>query len=283
MPAKILVTGANGMLGTDLVPVLRAQGHDVVALGRDRLDVTNGPQVHAVLAAERPRAVIHCAAYTNVDGAETDPDAAYALNRDGAAHVAEACRDVGAFMAYLSTDYVFDGTAKRPWQPDDPTHPLGVYGKSKLAGELAVSGTLAEHWIVRTSWLYGRGGKNFVDTMRKLAREKEELAVVDDQRGSPTWTVDLAEALGQLVMTEAFGTYHLTGSGDTTWCGFTRKIVELEGLPTRIRPITTAELGRPAPRPAYSVLDHGMLKRANLAPLPAWEQSLARYLALVPV
>lgn len=283
MPTQILVTGANGMLGTDLVPVLRAQGHTVVALGRDRLDVTNGPQVHAVLAAERPQVVIHCAAYTNVDGAEADPDAAYALNRDGARHVAEACHAVGAAMAFISTDYVFDGTADQPWQPDAPTHPLGVYGQSKLAGELAVASTLAAHWIVRTSWLYGRGGKNFVDTMRKLAREKEELAVVDDQRGSPTWTVDLAEALGQLVMTRAYGTYHLTGSGDTTWCGLTRQIIALEGLPTRVRPITTAELGRPAPRPAYSVLDHGMLKNANLAPLPAWEASLARYLALAPV
>lgn len=278
MPAKILVTGANGMLGTDLVPVLRAQGHDVVACGRDRLDVGDPAQARAVLEAERPDVVIHCAAYTNVDGAEADPAAAFALNRDAARHVAEACKAVGAAMAYVSTDYVFDGSATSPWKADAPTNPLGVYGTSKRDGERAVAEALPQHWIVRTSWLYGRGGKNFVDTMRKLAREKDELAVVDDQRGSPTWTVDLAEALGKLVAGRAYGTYHVTGAGDTTWCGFTRKIVELEGLATKVRPITTAELGRPAPRPAYSVLDPG-----PLPPLPHWEQSLARYLALVPV
>lgn len=282
MPAKILITGADGMLAADLVPVLRTKGHDVVACGRAQLDVTNAPQARAVIDAEKPKVVIHCAAYTNVDGAEADPDAAYALNRDGAKNVAEACRDAGAAMCYISTDYVFDGTATRPWLADDPTNPLGVYGKSKLAGEQAVAGTLAQHWIVRTSWLYGRGGKNFVDTMRKLAREKDELAVVDDQHGAPTWTVDLAGALDDLVMTVAYGTYHLTGGGETTWCGLTRKIVELEGLPTRVRSITTAELNRPAPRPAYSMLDNGMLKQANLVPLPAWEDSLARYLALMP-
>lgn len=283
MPSKVLVTGAGGMLAADLVPVLRAAMHDVVACGRDRLDVVDAQQVRAVLLAERPQVVVHCAAYTNVDGAEADPQAAFAVNRDGARHVAEACKAVGAAMVYVSTDYVFDGRGSMPYRVDDPPNPLGVYGRSKLEGELAVRKALPEHFVVRTSWLYGHGGKNFVDTMRKLGREKPELAVVDDQIGSPTWTRDLAEAIGDLIETTRFGVYHATGTGTCSWYGLTRKIMELEGLKTPVRPITTAELGRPAPRPLYSVLDCSRLEDAGVEPMPRWEDSVARYMALVPV
>lgn len=283
MPAKVLVTGAGGMLAADLVPVLRAAMHDVVPCGRDRLDVLDAQQARAVLLAERPQVVVHCAAYTNVDGAEADPQGALAVNRDGARHVAEACKAVGAAMVYVSTDYVFDGRARMPYRVDDPPNPLGVYGRSKLEGELAVRKALAEHFIVRTSWLYGHGGKNFVDTMRKLGRERPELAVVDDQVGSPTWTRDLAEAIGDLIETTRYGVYHVTGRGTCSWYGLTRKILELEGLATPVHPITTAELGRPAPRPLYSVLDTSKLEEVGIEPLPRWEDSLARYLALVPV
>ncbi len=283
MPAKVLVTGAGGMLATDLVPVLRAAMHEVVACGRDRLDILDPAQARAVILAERPATVIHCAAYTNVDGAEADPQAAFSVNRDGTRHVAEACRAAGATMVYVSTDYVFDGKASRPYRTDDPPNPLGVYGQSKLAGELAVRQALDAHFIVRTSWLYGRGGKNFVDTMRRLGRAQPELAVVDDQVGSPTWTQALAETIGDLIATTRYGRYHATGQGTCSWYGLTRKIMELEGLDTRVRPITTAELGRPAPRPMYSVLDNGALVEAGVPLLPRWEDSLARYLALVPL
>jgi dTDP-4-dehydrorhamnose reductase len=282
MPAKILVTGAGGMLAADLVPVLRSGMHEVVALDRARLDVTDADQVRAVITAERPGVVIHCAAYTNVDGAEADPDTAFRVNRDGARFVAEACQEVGATMVYVSTDYVFDGENDKPWEVDDPPRPLGVYGKSKLEGELAVRRTLPAHFVVRTSWLYGHGGKNFVDTMRKLGREKPELAVVNDQVGSPTWTLPLSEAIAALVATTRYGVYHLTGSGQCTWYDLTKKIMALEGLPTTVKPITTAELGRPAPRPRYSVLSAKALQIPGVTPLPAWEDSLARYLALVP-
>lgn len=282
MPAKVLVTGSGGMLAADLVPVLRAGMHEVTACDRAQLDVTDAAQARAVIGAARPSVVVHCAAYTNVDGAEADPEAAFLVNRDGAANVAEACRDAGAAMLYVSTDYVFDGTASRPYRVEDPPHPAGVYGQSKLAGELAVRRTLEAHYVVRTSWLYGHGGKNFVDTMRRLGREKPELAVVDDQVGSPTWTVALAEAISQLITTSRFGLYHATGAGTCTWYGLTRKILELDGLDTPVRPISTAELGRPAPRPAYSVLDTSALLAAGVKPLPRWEESLARYMALMP-
>ena len=283
MPAKVLVTGAGGMLAADLVPVLRAGMHVVTACGRDQLDVTDPDQALAVIGADKPSVVVHCAAYTNVDGAEADPDAAFRVNRDGAANVAEACRAAGAAMVYVSTDYVFDGTGTRPYRTDDPPRPMGVYGQSKLAGELIVRRTLPAHYVVRTSWLYGHGGKNFVDTMRKLGREKPELAVVDDQVGSPTWTVPLAEAIGSLIQTTRFGIYHATGQGTCTWHGLTRKIMELDGLATPVKPITTAELNRPAPRPAYSVLDNASLVEAGVDLLPRWEDSLARYMALMPV
>lgn len=283
MPAKVLVTGAGGMLAADLVPVLRSGMHTVTAYGRDALDVTDAAQARAVILKDRPSVVVHCAAYTNVDGAEADPDQAFLINRDGAANVAEACREAGSAMVYVSTDYVFDGTGTRPYQTTDTPRPTSVYGQSKLAGELIVRRTLPAHYIVRTSWLYGHGGKNFVDTMRKLGREKPELAVVDDQLGSPTWTVPLAERIGDLIQTTRFGIYHMTGQGTCTWFGLTRKIMELDGLQTPVRPITTAELGRPAPRPAYSVLDNAALVEAGVPLLPTWEDSLARYLALMPV
>ena len=278
-PMKVLVTGANGMLGTDLVPILAAHGHAVVACGRDALDVTDAAQAKAVIARERPDVVVHCAAYTNVDGAEADEAAATRLNGEGARHVAEACRAAGAAMVYVSTDYVFDGQGHAPYATDAPVAPLGAYGRSKLAGELAVRETLPAHYVVRTAWLYGRGGKNFVDTMRALGRTKPELAVVADQHGAPTWTVPLAEAIAALIMSGRYGTYHATCQGETTWHALTERIMALEGLQTPVHAITTEQLGRPAPRPRYSVLDTHALAAAGVAPLPRWEDALAAYLA----
>lgn len=279
---KILVTGARGMLGQDLVPILQEYGHEVLAYDRAEMDITEAAQVREVFRREKPALVIQCAAYTNVDGAESDAENAFRINALGTQVVALGCQEADVPMVYISTDYVFDGRGDRPILEFDATNPQSVYGKSKLAGEIYVRELLSKFYVVRTSWLYGRHGKNFVDTMRKLGREKPELSVVADQYGSPTWTVALSHALARLIETGKYGVYHATGQGETTWHGFTQKILELEGVKTPVRPITTAELGRPAPRPAYSVLSPMNLKLSGVPLLPPWEESLKAYLALCP-
>lgn len=278
---KIVVTGARGMLGQDLVPILREYGHEVVALGRAELDVTDGAAIRRMLEREVPQLVVQSAAYTNVDGCETNRLEAFSVNAHATRMLAIGCQYLEAPLLYVSTDYVFDGTSTRPYLEADNTNPQSVYGQSKLAGELAVKELLNRFFIVRTSWLYGRHGKNFVETMRKLGREKPELSVVADQVGSPTWTVPLSHAIAQLVERGLYGTYHVTGQGHTSWHGFTEAILAAEGLKTPVRPISTAELGRPAPRPAYSVMENMNLALAGVAPLPSWQESLEAYLALV--
>lgn len=279
---KIVVTGALGMLGQELMPVLRAQGHEAVGLDRQDCDLTDWAAVRARLRAERPEAVIHCAAYTDVDGSEAKPEAAFAVNSAGTQHVALVCQELDVPMLYVSTDYVFDGLLGRPYVEADRTNPQGVYGLSKLAGEQAVQQLLKRFYIVRTSWLYGRHGKNFVETMRRLGREKSELAVVADQFGCPTWTLPLAETITHLIGSGRYGVYHATGQGVTSWHGFTEAIMRLDGLDTPVRPISTEELGRPAPRPAYSPLRNLNLELAGYPLMPAWEESLRAYLASVP-
>jgi dTDP-4-dehydrorhamnose reductase len=279
---KILVTGARGMLAQDLVPILRAHGHEVVACGRAELDVTDGASVRQVLHEVRPELVIQSAAYTHVDGCETDRVAAFRVNAHATRLMAIGCQHLAAPLMYISTDYVFDGTQKRPYLEADNTHPQSVYGQSKLAGERAILELMQKFYIVRTSWLYGQGGKNFVETMRKLGREKPELGVVADQHGSPTWTVPLSEAIARLIETGLYGIYHATGQGETTWFGFTQAILAAEGVKTPVKPITTADLARPAPRPAYSVLENMNLQLAGVPLLPPWQESLQAYLALAP-
>jgi dTDP-4-dehydrorhamnose reductase len=280
---KILVTGARGMLGQDLVPILREFGHTVVACGRAELDVTDGASVRRVLTDTRPELVIQSAAYTNVDACETNRLEAFRVNAHATRLLAMGCQHLDAPLLYLSTDYVFDGRSERPYLEADTPNPQSVYGQSKLAGERAILELLHQFYIVRTSWLYGQGGKNFVETMRKLGREKPELGVVADQFGSPTWTVPLSIAIAQLIETGQFGIYHATGQGETTWHGFTQAIVAAEGLKTTVKPITTADLGRPAPRPAYSVLENMNLQLAGVPLLPPWQESLQNYLALTPL
>ncbi|MFP5501882.1 MAG: dTDP-4-dehydrorhamnose reductase [Candidatus Sericytochromatia bacterium] len=279
---KILVTGAQGMLGQDLVPILGEYGHDVLACGRQDLDVTDPASVRRLLERERPDLVIQSAAYTNVDGAESDPQGAFRINAYGTQLVALACQAIGAPLMYISTDYVFDGLAGRPYLEADTPTPQSVYGRSKLAGEQHVRELLSQFYVVRTSWLYGRHGKNFVDTMRKLGREKPELSVVADQHGSPTSTVALSHALARLAASGLYGVYHATGQGETTWHGFTEAILAAEGLKTPVHPITTADLARPAPRPAYSVLENMNLSLTGLGLLPHWKESLEQYLVGCP-
>jgi dTDP-4-dehydrorhamnose reductase len=227
--------------------------------------------------------VVNCAAYTAVDDAESHEAEAFALNAVGAANLARAAREHGARMVQVSTDYVFAGDADTPYAEDAPLEPRSAYGRTKAAGEWAVEAHCPESWIVRTAWLYGAGGGNFVKTMARLAGERDTLAVVDDQRGQPTWTVDLADAIVRLVTSHApFGVWHGTSSGETTWHGFTKEIFRQLGLdPARVEPTTTDAFPHPAPRPAYSVLGHDAWRMARLAPLPDWRESLARALPSV--
>jgi dTDP-4-dehydrorhamnose reductase len=270
----VLVTGAAGMLGRELVALLEARGHLVTAVDLD-VDITDATAVGRCVRDARPEAVFHLAAWTDVDGAEEREDEALAVNGQGARNVARAAARAGAPLVFVSTDYVFDGAARRDYTEDDPPAPLGAYGRTKRAGEVAV---IEEHpqgaRIARTAWLYGRHGGNFVDTMRRLSDERDEVAVVADQEGSPTWTRDLAPALIALLDLPA-GTYHTAGGGSATWADLAEAIFEETAAGCRVRRITTAEIGRPAPRPARAVL---AVTRAGAPRLRHWREALADYL-----
>lgn len=270
---RILVTGANGLLARDLCPMLEDADFEVIETTRNELDVTDELQVRRVISDVKPDYVIHCAAYTNVDKAEEEPEIADLINAKSAEYIAKACNSNNAVMIYISTDYVFDGTKKTPYFPDDTTNPTGAYGLSKLHCEEAVRKFCPAHYIIRTSWLYGHHGKNFVETMISLA-EKTELKVVDDQVGCPTWTVDLSDAIISFIDEEPpFGTYHACGSGSTSWYGFAKEIFDLMNLNVNLIPCTTEEFPRPAKRPAYSVMDNEGLLRD-------WKQALQEYIEL---
>lgn len=281
--ATWLVTGAAGMLGQDLLTRLRIEPESaVVGLGSKALDVTDPEAVEAVLTEHRPVVVVNCAAWTAVDDAEAQEPQALRINGDGARHLAEACARTGAKLLQVSTDYVFPGDATTPYAEDAVTGPSGAYGRTKLAGERAVLGTLPDDgYVVRTAWLYGAGGANFVRTMIKLEGVKDTLDVVDDQRGQPTWTADLADRLvrlgtAALAGAAPAGVYHGTSGGETTWYGFTREIFRLLGAdPERVRPTTSAAFVRPAPRPAYSVLGHDRWAAAGIEPIRDWRPALA--------
>lgn len=277
-----LVTGARGMLGLDMQVVLAlagVDGKDVTGLARADLDITDAAAVRDAVRGHD--VVVNCAAYTAVDDAESHEAQAFAVNSTGAANVASACRETGARLVHLSTDYVFAGDATEPYAEDAPLAPRSAYGRTKAAGEWAVQARCPHAWVVRTAWLYGAGGPNFVKTMARLAGERETLSVVDDQRGQPTWTMDVAEAVLRLVQADApFGVWHATSQGETTWHGFTQEIFTGLGLdPRRVHPTTTDRFPRPAPRPAYSVLGHDAWRMARIAPLPPWRESLAKALA----
>ena len=276
---RVLVTGAGGMLAQAAVPALRRAGHEAIALTRAELDVTDLGRVRAVVASERPDWVCHLAAFTDVDGCETKLDHALRVNAAGAGHAAAAAREAGAAVLALSTDYVFAGDEPRPRRESDRVGPVSAYGRSKLAGEEAVRAANPCHTIVRTAWLYGRGGRNFVDTIRERALAGTALAVVDDQRGSPTWTEDLGAVLVELMERGVTGTYHATNAGDCTWHEFAREICGQVGAHVEVARRSSADLARPAKRPAYSVLDTGRLRQALGHDLPHWRDALARYVA----
>jgi len=272
----ILVVGSRGMLGHDLMQVLTG---DVRGVDIEEIDITSFESTRRVLLTLKPEVVVNAAAYTDVDGCETKRELAMQVNGEGVAHLALAAREIGAKLVHVSTDYVFDGKKESPWLEDDPTNPLSVYGESKLAGELNAR-LVPDHLIVRTQWLYGLNGKNFVETMLRLGREKKELSVVNDQIGSPSWTVDLSLVIKALIDKGCRGTYHAANAGFCSWNGFARAIFEEAGLDVTVTPMTTTELGRPATRPLYSVLDCGKLEEdTGFRPEP-WRDALRKYLQM---
>jgi len=276
--SRILITGARGMLGQRLVELCPAT-HEPLGLGRDDLDVTSLPSFRDVAARVKPAAIIHAAAMTNVDGCETAFEDAMRINGIGARNAAIAAEESGAVCLLLSTDYVFDGESEDEYVETDPVGPRSVYGRSKHMGEVLASMVTNRLSIVRTQWLYGPGGKNFVDTIAEAARTREELRIVDDQRGCPTFTRDLARGIYHLLAHDAGpGIYHCSGRGSCTWFELGKKIVELTGRSTRVVPMPSTELDRPAPRPRNSVLRNLALELTVGDPMPEWEESLRDYL-----
>lgn len=281
-----LVTGAHGQLGSDLVALLAGHGgevrsDEVRAVGRAELDITDAAAVERIVAAFAPDVVVNAAGYAAVDAAESDEDAAYRVNAAGPAMLATSLARHGGRLIHVSTDYVFPGDAEQPYEVDDATGPRSAYGRTKLAGEQAVRELLPDgSYVVRSAWVYGATGGNFVKTMARLERERETVSVVDDQRGSPSWSGDLATALAELGRSAdavPAGIYHCAGTGDTTWYGLAQAIfAELGADPLRVRPTTTDAVPRPAPRPAYSVLSDRSWTRVGLTPMPAWPDALHR-------
>lgn len=294
-PMKILVTGMNGQLGYDVMKVLKHRGYE--AIGSDiqpestnmpdidyiPLDITDSKEVSRVIAETHPDAVIHCAAWTAVDAAEEDAnrDAVDRINHLGTQYLAEAVKKIDAKLLYISTDYVFNGTGTRPWQPDDKCFgPLNAYGASKLAGEQAVAGTLEKYFIVRTAWVFGLNGTNFIKTMIRLRKTHDAVRVVDDQIGTPTYTADLAGLLADMIETEKFGYYHATNEGGfISWYDFCCEIFRQYGLTTKVIPVATEDYGiSKAQRPLNSRLGKSKLIAMGFKQLPAWQDAIARYL-----
>ena len=270
---KIMVTGANGMLGQDLCPILENSGAFVIPADIDTLDITDKESVDAFVKNVHPDIIIHCAAYTNVDKAENDKENAKKVNVLGTQNIAQAAADTDALLVYISTDYVFDGTKDTPYKPDDKANPINVYGETKFLGEEAVRNICKKYYITRTSWLYGHFGKNFVETMISL-KDKPELKVVDDQKGCPTWSVELCRGILKLIMQQKpYGTYHICGSNSTTWYGFAKEVFKIMNIDVNLKPCATDEFPRDAKRPKYSVMDNDGI-------CPDWKDSLKEYIKL---
>lgn len=275
---KILVTGASGQLGTDLTEELRRRGHTVLGTDADTLDVTDEKSVNEYFENQNPQCVIHCAAYTNVDLAEEQEEICRKINSAGTRNIAEACKKIGAKIIYPSTDYVFCGEGETPFKPDDTQAPINVYGQTKYEGELAVLET-PKHFIVRISWVFGRGGKNFVKTMLRLSETHSKLTVVDDQIGAPTYTRDLSRLLADMAESEKYGIYHASNSGEyISWYQFAKAIFEEAGKNVEVLPVSSEEYGAKARRPFNSRMDCSALEKNGFEPMPHWRDALKRYL-----
>jgi dTDP-4-dehydrorhamnose reductase len=272
---KAMILGATGLLGKAL---MREWGGDeVVGLGSKDVDIRDASKVRAVVDRARPECIVLAAAYTDVDGCESHSDLAFAVNRDGPVNVAEAARRTGAKLLFVSTDYVFDGKNTSPYEVGDARNPQGVYGRSKAEAEVRLLEVLPECCIARISWLFGTGGKCFPDTILKLAASRPVLDVVNDQRGCPTYSVDLSKAIIGLCRNQASGIVHVTNAGDCSWFEFALEIVKDAGLAAEVRPVSSQQMARPAPRPAYSVLSPKSLQRYGIV-MPTWQDALRRYL-----
>ena len=273
---KILVTGANGMLGQDLCPILedRELVDEIIETDIHNLDITNEIQVNKFLRETKPEFVIHCAAYTKVDNAESEKELVEKINVKGTEIIAKACKSIGATLIFISTDYVFDGKKQSKYMPEDAPNPLNTYGKTKFEAEKIIQKVCDKFYIARTSWLYGHHGKNFVETMLNLANENTEIKVVNDQIGIPTWTVDLSEGICDLIEEEPdYGIYHICSSGKTTWFEFAKEIFKLSGIKANLSSCTTEEYGAKAIRPKYSAMENAKI-------IDNWKKSLKSYLDL---
>ena len=279
---RVTLFGASGLLGHDLVQVLSGEQGQLTALSSKDADLRDRSRVREVIRDSRPDWILLAAAYTDVDGCESHRDRAFAVNCEGAINVAQAAREAGSRLMFLSTDYVFDGAKRSPYTTDDARKPASVYGESKARAEERLLEILPDVCIARTSWLFGHGGKCFPATILKLASTRSEISVVNDQRGSPTFTRDLASALVELCRASACGIVHVTNSGNCTWYEFAAEIVRASGMTTVVKPVTTAEFPRPARRPAYSVLSPDSLHAYNIR-MPKWQDALRRYLGNAPV
>jgi len=275
---KILVTGAKGQLGTDVIKELTERGITSVGVDVDDFDITNRRFVNDANQLNQPDAVIHCAAYTAVDKAESEPELCRRINEEGTRNIALACKEIGAKMLYISTDYVFEGIGEHFHKPHDPTNPLSVYGKTKLAGEKSVQEILENFFIVRISWVFGQNGNNFVKTMLQLGKERNSLNVICDQFGSPTYTEDLAKLLCDMAVTEKYGVYHATNEGICSWADFAQEIFRLANIDAKINRIPAAEYPTKAKRPYNSRLDKSCLSEYGFEVMPQWKDALSRFL-----
>lgn len=276
---KVLVTGTKGQLGYDVGNELEKRGHTAVAVDIEEMDITDAVSVERVITEAEVEAVIHCAAYTAVDAAEDNVEICRRVNAEGTENIAKVCKKRDLKMIYISTDYVFDGEGERPWEPDDERHPLNVYGQTKYEGELAVEKYLEKYFIVRIAWVFGVNGKNFIKTMLKLSETHEELNVVDDQVGSPTYTYDLAVLLVDMVESDKYGRYHATNEGLCTWYEFAKEIFRQAGVEVKVNPVTSDMFPAKAKRPKNSRMSKDKLDANGFHRLPTWQDALERYLS----
>lgn len=275
---KVLVTGANGQLGYDVVQCLTKRGISCLGVKRTDFDLTDYERAEQIITEYNPDAVIHCAAYTAVDRAEEEEKLCYKVNVEGTKTIVSICKKIGAKLMYISTDYVFSGKGEQFYKPGDDTNPLGVYGKSKLLGEEEIKLRLEQYFIVRISWVFGLHGNNFVKTMLRIGQEKKEVHVVSDQIGSPTYTKDLAELLCDMILTKKYGIYHATNEGICSWAQFAREIFLCAGYPTKVVEISTEEYPTKAQRPKNSRLSKQKLKENGFCQLPDWKSAIERYI-----
>ena len=275
---KVLVTGAKGQLGTDLMNELAKRGIEGIGVDVQEMDITDAEACRRVIKNSGADAVIHCAAYTAVDAAEDNEDLCRRVNADGTRNIALVCRDLDIKMVYISTDYVFDGQGTRPWEPDDARDPLNVYGVTKCEGEMAVEELVKKFFIVRIAWVFGVNGKNFIKTMLRLGKERGAVSVVDDQIGSPTYTYDLARLLVDMIQTDKYGRYHATNEGLCSWYEFAKEIFRQAGMDVPVTPVSSDQFPAKAARPSNSRLSKEKLSENGFERLPAWQDALGRFL-----